>query len=141
MLTISDFTITFNKSSYYVRLALLLHLFAGIVVLKSSLPIFIVVMMLLVLANAMMRILRSDSHLPLYSKLTYHTNYWLLHGRYGENTQYETMRICFDGGFFMLLHLSNESSEKKILLFKDQLNTNQIRMLHVITKIGSKKKS
>ena len=97
--------------------------------------------MLLVLANAMMRILRSDSHLPLYSKLTYHNKYWLLHGRYGENTQYERMRICFDGGFFMLLHLSSDALEKKILLFKDQLNTSQIRMLHVITKIGSKKKS
>ena len=141
MLTISDFTITFNKSRYYVRLALLLHLFAGIVVLNSSLPIVIVILMLLVLANALMRILRGVSHLPLYSKLTYHSKYWLLHGRYGENIQYDQMRICFDGGFFMLLHLSSDTMQKKIVLFKDQLNLTQIRMLHVIAKIGSKKQS
>ena len=119
----------------------LIHLFAAFVLLQSSLPHVFMGVMLIILLLGMLQIVRCDSHLPLYSKLTYHTTYWLLHGRHGEETQYEQARICFDGGLFILLQLSAVGLEKKLLIFKDQLTISQNRMLHVITKIGSKKKS
>lgn len=119
----------------------IIHLFAAFVLLQSSLPIVLMAVLLIVLLAGMMRIIRSDGHLPLHSKLTHQTTYWLLHGRHGEETRYEQARICFDGGLFILLQLSADGVDKKLLIFKDQLTHSQIRMLHVITKIGSKNKT
>ena len=83
----------------------------------------------------MVQIVRKPNPLRLYSQLTGHKTYWVLHLWSGGTIQYEKVRICFDGGLFIVLQLSADGLKKKLLIFKDQLSTSQHRLLHVITKI------
>ena len=91
------------------------------------------------LIASMTWIVRSKVPVPAYTKLTYHTSHWLLHGRDEQTIRYEQAHIGFDAGLFILLTLTGESSSKKLVIFTDQLSHAHYRALHVIGKIKPKK--
>ena len=140
MLHLSGFTITLGKSNHYVRLASVLHMFGVVALLNSSLPSLVILSMLIMLIASMIHIGRRGIPVPAFSKLTYHTQYWLLHGVMGQETRYERACIEFDAGLFFLLTLSNEGDKRKLVLFNDQLTTAQYSALNIIGKIAPKKK-
>lgn len=90
------------------------------------------VSMLLVLIGSFILIARNRVPVPSYDKLSYHTNYWLLHDVHGKTLKYEQAQLSFDAGLFILLSLISETSTKKLVIFTDQLTTAQHRALHVI---------
>ncbi len=135
MLHLSSFTITLGKSNDYLRVVCLIHVFGLVVLFNSALPWPIMMGMLLVLITSGVHQVVSKVPVPAFSKLSYHTHYWLLHPLQGVGVRYEQMRIAFDGGLFLLLTLTNEGSHKKIVIFNDQLTDDQRRALHVIGKI------
>ena len=83
----------------------------------------------------LVQIVSQPNPLRLYSQLTCHKTYWILHAWSGDAIQYDKVRICFDGGFFIVLQLLADGLDKKLFIFKDQLSASQHRLLHVITKI------
>jgi hypothetical protein len=136
LLNLSNVEIVFCKSKYYVRIAGLIHIFAAVVLLHSSLSMILMYGLFFVLFINIVQIVRKPNPLHLYSQLTGHKTHWILHRWSGDTIRYEKVRICFDGGLFIVLQLSADGLKKKLLIFKDQLSTSQHRMLHVITKIG-----
>ncbi len=138
---LSNFTITLGKSNDFLRAAFLIHIFAAIVLLKSSFPIILIIAMITALAFVMVQIIKKPLPVTNYTHLDYRVNHWLLHQTKGQIIQYDRAYICFDGGLFKLLALSNKNTEKKLLIFNDQLTPFQLRALHIIGKISSKKKS
>lgn len=96
--------------------------------------------MLLVLIASWIHLLRTNVPVPAFSKLSYHTHYWLLYGIHGEPDRYEYAHIDFDAGLFILLTLRNEDSHKKLVIFNDQLTDVERRALNVIGKIMPKNK-
>lgn len=139
MLHLSTIAITLGKSADYVKLACLIHVFAVIVLLNSSLPMLLSMGLLFVLILSAISIVRLGIPLPGLIKLNRHGTYWLLHGRSGEETRYEEVHISFEGGLFILLTLIGEDSKRTLVVFKDQLAADQYRALNVIGKIHVKK--
>ncbi len=75
-----------------------------------------------------------------YSALLYQDARWLLHKKNGAILHYQHMRIQFDGGIFILLSLTDDVLRKQLLiLFKDQLTHEQLRMIHVFSQFRHKK--
>jgi len=140
LLHLSNFTITLGKSNNYLRMACLIHVFAIVVLWHSSLPIYVIICMLLVLIVSLTLIARSKIPVPEYNQLSYHKSYWLLHDIHEQEIRYEQAHISFDAGLFILLALTGESPSKKLVIFVDQLSTSQYRALNVIGKVVAKKK-
>ena len=132
MLPISEFTITLGTSNDYLRCAVFLHVIAIIVVLRSALPIIVIVTFLLILISMLLGIIYTKTPLPRYQKLTYHPGYWLLHEVDGCQTKYERACIGFEGGIFILLTLAGNSPKKVLAIFNDQITTAQYRVLKFI---------
>ena len=97
--------------------------------------------MFLVLIVSFTQIARSITPVAAFNKLSYHQNYWLLHGIDGQENRYEQACISFDAGLFILLTLTSECASKKLVVFIDQLTTSQYRALYIIGKISAKKKT
>jgi hypothetical protein len=141
LLHLSSFTITLGKSNHYLRLVYLIYVFAVVVLWHSSLPLFVMICMLLILIMSLRQIVQSKTPVPEYRQLSYHKNYWLLHDIHEQETKYEQAHISFDAGLFILLSLTDEIASKKLVIFVDQLSPFQYRALNVIGKISPKKTS
>ena len=133
MLPSSDFTITLNKSMDYLRIALIVHGLAFIVLLNSALPLLMLFPSMLILFFLLVRSIHNKTPLPIYCKLSYHPGYWLLHRSNGQYTKHERATIHFDGGLFILLGLSGISPAKTLVVFKDQMTVAQYRVLKLIS--------
>ncbi len=138
MLPISNFTITLGKSKYYLRLACLLHVFAGVVLYNSSIPVFCQICLSMVLAVSLIRIARSRLPMAAYNQISRRSNYWLLHGVDEQDIRYEQAQISFDAGLFFLLKLTNNNRLKTLVIFIDQLSSSEYRALNVLGKISRK---
>ena len=75
---------------------------------------------------------RSKRPMPAYLKLTYHPSYWMLHKSKGQLLKYERASIGFDGGIFFYLNLTGINPRKNLIIFKDQIDVAQFRVLKLI---------
>lgn len=132
MLALSGFTITLSKSKDYFRGALVLHVLALIVVLRSALSFLPMLIFSLLVIVFFIDIIRNKTPLPKFHKLSYHLGYWLLHEREGRQHKYDSASIVFDGGVFLLLKMTGISSNKTLVIFYDQITSEQYRRLRFI---------
>lgn len=132
MLPLSDFTITLSKSKDYLRCVVLLHLLAVIVLVRSGLPFMIKTPLGLLVVIFLINTMRNKLPLPHYQKLSHHPGYWVLHKANGQQIKYERASISFEGGIFVLLHLTGISPRKVLVIFKDQITVAQYRILKFI---------
>lgn len=135
MLPLSNFEIIFDKSNSYVRIAVLVHCFALLVLLNSSLSNWLACGLVFVLCVCLLQIAHRPNHLYRYAKLIGYPTVWVLQFDTGKTIVYEKAHICFDGGLFIVLQLTADTHKKQLLIFKDQITQTQHRMLQVITKI------
>lgn len=142
MLPLSNIEITFCKSNDYVRIASLVHCFAAVLLVNSSLPNWLRVTLVLILCISLLQLLRSPNHLYPYTKLMGYSTYWVVEYNTGKTMEYTKARIRFDGGLFIILQLRTDQTQVTaqknqvaLFIFKDQLTSKQHRMLEVITKI------
>jgi len=136
LLPLSNLTITFGKSANYLRLACLIHVFAMMVLLKSSLPFMLQIGMVFILVASLVHIVQNKTPMPSFLKISYHANHWLLHTIRGQEIKYERAYISFDAGLFVILILETDHSKKKLVVFIDQLTTTQYRSLYIMSKIA-----
>ena len=107
---------------------------AIVVLLRSALPLTMVIACVIVLILFILRIAHSRIPLPRYHKLSYHPGYWLLHEMNGSQTKYEQVFIGFEGGLFILLTLTGINPRKKLVIFHDQMSVAQYRVLKLTAK-------
>ena len=103
-----------------------------IVLVRSGLPLIEKAFFGLLLLVFFINVLRSKLPLPQYQALSYHPGYWLLQKTNGQQIKYERAYIGFEGGIFVLLHLTGISPQKTLVVFKDQITLEQHRMLKFI---------
>ena len=132
MLALSGFTITFSQSNDYFRGAFVLHVLALIVVLRSALPFLPMLIFFFLMIVFFIDILRNKTPMPKLHKLSYHLNYWLLHEQSGLQHKYDNASIAFDGGVFLLLKMTAVHSNKTLVIFYDQITSEQYRRLRFI---------
>ncbi len=136
VLPLSNLTIKFNQSKDYPRLAWGIHLVAIITLycVHCSAAYWIVACCLL--SWPMMTIICSKMPHPELHALSYHRQFWLLHGVNDQTMKYEKMQIRFDTGFFLLMVLYGINRRRHVVIFRDQITQDECRMLHIIEKIG-----
>lgn len=132
MLPISNFTIRLDASKDYVRIAILLHLLTCIILVRSDLPWPVIMILGSVLMAILLAIIYTKNPLSNYRQLTYHPGYWLLEDRSGHEVAYDKARIHFHGGFYIILRLTGKTTDKKLIIFKDQLTHEQYRCLELM---------
>ena len=135
MLPLSDFSITFNKSFDFLRCVLFIHVAAASLVLLSDFRPLLMALLFSLLVLSLQQTWRKPMPQSNYLKLTCHKQYWLLHHLDGQQQKYDTVKINFDGGFFLLLRLESSTSKKILVVFNDQLTHSQYQVLKVISRI------
>ena len=137
MLLLSDFTITLNKSPDYCRLTFLIYLLAWIMVCCSSLHIRLIIVISILLIVGCLDTIRCGRPLLKYSKLCYQSKRWILYEITGGMSQFEGVCVRFDGGLFFLIELLAGKQRKTLALFKDQLSSDQFRLLKLVERTQS----
>lgn len=100
-------SVTFKSSNDYVRLTLLIHAFVMVALLRSALPMPMIIGVLILLAFPLFSILRFKNPLVDYEKLFYQSGAWFLRFANGDEKRYRNAEIAFDGGLFILLKLGS----------------------------------
>ena len=136
MLPLFDVNIVFNPSRDFLRCITFAHLAAGALLLQSHLHLLLIVVgiLLLILSHRSTRRLRSPH--PQYKSLTRHARFWILDYSQDHQERYDTVHTHFDGGFFLLLRLTNTIGKKTLILFNDQITLDQHRRLKVLSRIA-----
>jgi len=136
LLPISEIKIILKPSLDALRLRFLTHGLAIYVISSSSLPASIVLAlsgwMVISFVGAVLNwsARKTEQHLDYQ-----HSSWWLsLVG--GQPTQYQHLQIRVDTGFCMLIVLTSNTHKKKILIFRDQLTQNELRMLCIMHNIN-----
>ena len=132
MLASSNIIITFGKSKDFLRSALVLHVFAVIVLLKSSWPMMLKTGVCFGLIVLFIHILRIRRPYSSDYQLSHHKGYWLLHDQNQQASKYENAVISFEGGIFFLLTLTGFSPKKTLLIFYDQISSADHRALMLL---------
>ncbi|MDP3270197.1 MAG: hypothetical protein Q8M40_14255 [Legionella sp.] len=129
----SELIIKPNRSSIYLRFIALLYFLSfaliGYAQLNAGLKIIFIVLLLLPLKSS----LREQSACPSVDQIQYRNDLWYLWMKMGSNVSYENATILIHNDFFQLICFSNENQKKVIVLFNDQLSTQQLRLLHIKT--------
>lgn len=135
MLPLSDVIITLKSSNDFLKCIVILHLAAGILLLQSSLPLLWICLLFIPLLLSMFYSKKNNQSPSGYRQLSYQQTYWLLEHHDGHQLRINRVHINFDGGFFLLLLLTNENTKKRIVLFNDQLTNKQHRELRILSRI------
>lgn len=136
MLPSSNFSITFNKSNDFLKCMTLIHLSAATLVLLSNFSGLCMALLLSLLMLSFLQAHRNPKPHPNVHQLSCHARCWRLDTLDGQQEEYNTAHINFEGGIFILLRLVNEHSKRIIVLFKDQLTPSQYHVLKVLSRIG-----
>ena len=65
-------------------------------------------------------------------RLSHHKGYWLLQDQNQQASKYEKAVINFEGGIFFLLTLTGSGSKKTLMIFYDQINSDDHRALMLL---------
>jgi len=125
--TLSDFTITFNKSADLVRCGILLHLFGVVMLWQSRLSIGW--LSLLIIALIVSYLITSQLAKRQWISLSRHHSGWILQGKH-QQFRFDNLQITFNGGFFLIIggH-THEKPSKQMVIFLDQLSCETYRLL------------
>ena len=137
MLLLSDVTIPINLSKDYVRCAVIIHVFAIIVLFQSALPVSLDCLVIFFLIRQLWHIALCKTPFQIYQKIGYHEKHWYLYQINGEKKRYQQVKIRFDGVFFILIVLIAEQDKKKLILFNDQITNSHLRIIKLISKVGT----
>ncbi len=135
MLPLFDVNIVFNPSRDFLRCISFAHLAAAALLLQSPFHLSLIIMGILLLILSHRSAQRLCSPHPHYKCLTRHARFWILEFCQGHQARYDSVHIHFDGGFFLLLRLKNNTGKKTLILFNDQITQDQHRRLKVLSRI------
>ncbi len=125
-----------RQSSDYLRLTLLIYLGAIGVLFYSSWPPLVKFAILILLLWQLLRITRHPIPYSRWYSLNYQDEAWSLEDSKGQRVAYNKVDIILDTGFSFLLRLRAEKQQKVMVIFSDQLSTEDYQLLRLIVKIN-----
>lgn len=133
LLPISNFTIKIKPSNDFIRLLNIVHIAAGISILKSNFAGPIIFILLISLLFSLILCKKNhQSNLFNLEKLSYQNGNWQMNHL---EKQYDSLKISFNAGIFLIIHLKNNAHSKRIYLFHDQITANQMNKIIIFSAI------
>lgn len=83
----------------------------------------------------LLKIIKDPKPYPNYSMLSYNQNAWHLHDENEQEQSYEKAEIILDAGLFFLLVLINDQKRNYLVVFFDQIDVENYRLLNIMQKI------
>ena len=132
MLPIYTLTIAFKPSNDYRKLVLLIYGLALIALLHSTCSAWIGVPIGLLLVMHVYPLLRCGLPMKGYHQLIYQGERWFLQTSMGATRSYTQVLVRMDMGLLMWIDLLDEETCHRMVLFHDQLSTEQRRQLYLL---------
>ena len=142
---LSNVTVRLKPSRDYLRLLVLVHGFSVIALFQSACPTGLIAALTCVLAAHGSYLWRRKTPGARCSELNYTKERWLiLDDTTGELVVYAEARVRFDFGWLIWLVFENKAASEKtrrrdVLLFQDQINSDEHRLLRLVLRVNSKR--
>lgn len=131
MLILSNNTISLTKSADYKKIVVVTYISAMFVLYRSSLPLTLECIVEFGLFIHLLYIFFSKKFLHEETSLVCQSNFWVLRKGARHPVKFETVKLKFDGDFFMILQLSGFGLRRKMVVFCDQLSSEQQRYFRI----------
>lgn len=125
----------FAESSDYRRLMVVIHGIAGWLLINSGLVVFGQFVAGLCLLISLMSVIRSPKPHKNHCKLEYVQQEWCLLTVDGSIERYSSHHVLAELGLFFLLKLSSSSQQKTMVVFFDQISSENYRCLRLLETI------
>lgn len=132
---LSDIVIRPAKSKTYLRLMLVLYGFTLGLVFYSSLPLSIqLILFIFIMFRLRLDVIHGQPN-PEVIELHFSQDYWFINKRDGLKLRYEALRIVIHNPLFQYIQLLDSKQNKNFILFNDQIPEEQLRQLHLLSKL------
>jgi len=128
---LSEILIKPEKSRTYFRLILILYLFTYFLIIKSSLYILIKLILIIAITVQMRTQLKLQNPCSSIKELNFGNNKWTIIDQKNRCQSFDSAQILIHNHLFQLVKLTNQNKRKLLILFNDQLPTQQLRFLHL----------
>lgn len=124
-------TISLSKSRSYVRLSLSFCLLALGLVLVSGLYLLVKLFLIAYIYSLFRAVHQNPNPCPLIQEIRLLSDQWVLTLTDGQHQSYEFRSILIHNPVFQIIKLSSTNKNKILILFNDQIPTQQLRLLHL----------
>ncbi|MCE0723664.1 hypothetical protein [Legionella resiliens] len=131
MSPLSEIVIKPGKSKTYLRLILVIYLITVILILYSSISLFIKPILLGFIFLLLKIDWTNQSPCPSIKKIQFIGNAWILEISQDKKETYTQAVILIHNPLFQLIEFASPSQKKHIVLFLDQITSYQLRLLHL----------
>lgn len=139
---LSNVTVRLKPSRDYLYLLVLVHICAVIALLQTACPPGLIVVFIFILAAHGSYLWRQKTPGACCSELSYaQERWWVLDDRTGELMTYTEAQVYFDFGWLMWIVFKEEASlftkkrQQDVLVFHDQINPDEHRLLRLILRV------
>ena len=131
-----NYTVAFGKSIDYLRLMAVIHGIAVFMLLTSGIGVVGKLFGVSILLLQCFFIWSNPTPEPRYLQLEYLNKKWFLLQKNGNTQLFTQHRVLIECGLFFILHLSSEKSRKTLVIFFDQILSDDYRALRILEKIN-----
>ena len=126
----------FGKSTAYLRLMTVIYGLAWFMLLTSGIGFLGKSLGSVVLLFQWRVIWKNPRPESRYSSLEYLNKKWFLIQKNGRSQLFTQHRVLIEAGLFFILHLSSDDSRKTLVIFFDQILSDNYRALRILEKIN-----
>lgn len=120
-----------GKSKVYVRFVLILYVITVALIVYSAFYFYIKLLLTFFVVIQFRKDWINKAPCPDVYEIKVATNQWVLVTNDGYSKAFEVAIILIHNTLFQLIKLSNPFENKIIILFNDQIPSNQLRTLHL----------
>lgn len=131
LLHTSEIIIRPGPSPSYLRVLLVLYLFTLALIFYSNIHLILQILFLFVSSYLFWRNYKTKNPCPEITELRINATKWVVKQTDGKLVDYTKSSILFHNPLFQVIQLGNESANQLIVLFNDQVNTHDLRILHI----------
>ena len=132
MLISFETKITLKTSRDYQRCLIVLYLMAIYAVLISHYAVNVQVVVVIGLLVALLFLLKQDNMFNRKTPLSWNESvWWLTNDANGVVQAYTSAVLRYDFGLFMRVDLKQQGITRPLIIFNDQLNAHERRLLHL----------
>ena len=132
MLISFETKITLKTSRDYQRCLIVLYLMAIYAVLISHYAVSVQVVVVIGLLVALLFLLKQDNMFNRKTPLSWNESvWWLANDANGVVQAYTSAVLRYDFGLFMRVDLKQHGITRPLIIFNDQLNAHERRLLHL----------
>ncbi len=131
MLQSSKIILELGESKLYLRFILVIYLFSLLLVIYSSLYLLVKLGLIYVIATSLKYDWQNKKPRNKIKKIEFIDKQWILSSNNEVKQHFLEAKILIHNVLFQLIQFANNQEKKQIVLFQDQLTSNELRLLHL----------